>query len=134
MQFRKVHKDGKVYICHTCHDHLNKKQIPPQAQANNMELDPIPPELHDLNELEVRLIAQRNLFMQIRELPAGGQKGLRGPAVSVPTDLGPACPRVPQNTHVIPLKFKRKLEYRSVYLRHNQCSESHGCSDVFVGT
>ena len=57
--------------------------------------------------------------MQIKELPAGRQKGVRGPAVNIPADLGPACtllPRIPESAHIITLKFKRKLQFKSAYI------------------
>lgn len=57
--------------------------------------------------------------MQLKELPAGRQKGVRGPSVNVPADLGPACtllPRIPLSAHIIPLKFKRRLAYKSAYI------------------
>lgn len=109
-KYRKTHRDGKVYICITCHNALKRNKIPIQSQANGLELSEIPPELQDLNEIEQRLIAQRILFMQLKELPA---------AVNVPAHLGPACtllPRIPSSAHIIPLKFKRKLGYKSAYI------------------
>ena len=53
------------------------------------------------------------------KLPRGKQKGIKGAAVNVPADLGPACkllPRLPPDAHIISLKLKRKLEYRQAYL------------------
>ena len=57
------------------------------SKANGLELDTVPETLVDLNELEVRLISQRLMFMSIRELPKGYQKGMKGPAVNVPARL-----------------------------------------------
>ena len=58
--------------------------------------------------------------MKLVKLPRGKQKGIRGAAVNVPADLGPACNlllRLPPDAHIVSLKLKRKLEYKQAYLR-----------------
>ena len=111
--------DGSIYICHTCHGTLKLGRIPAQSKANRMALDEIPDELKDLNTLELHIICKRILFMKLVKLPRGKQKGIRGAAVNVPADLGPACnllPRLPPDAHIVSLKLKRKLEYKQAYL------------------
>ena len=84
-----------------------------------MELDEIPEELKALNGLELCLICRIILFMKLIKLPMGKQKGIKGAAVNVPADLGPACdllPQIPDDAHIISLKLKRKLEYKQTYL------------------
>ena len=84
-----------------------------------MALDEIPDELKDLNNLELHIICKRILFMKLVKLPRGKQKGIKGAAVNVPADLGPACnllPRLPADAHIVSLKLKRKLEYKQAYL------------------
>ena len=111
--------DGFMYICHTCHGALKLGRIPSQSKANRMTLDEIPHELKDLNTLELHIICKRILFMKLVKLPRGKQKGIRGAAVNVPADLGPACnllPRLPADAHIVSLKLKRKLEYKQAYL------------------
>ena len=111
--------DGSTYICHTCHRALKLGRIPTQSKANRMTLDEIPDELKDLNTLELHIICKRILFMKLVKLPRGKQKGIRGAAVNVPADLGPACnllPRLPADAHIVSLKLKRKLEYKQAYL------------------
>ena len=57
--------------------------------------------------------------MKLVKLQRGKQKGIKGAAVNVPTDLGPACnllPRLPADAHIVSLKLKRKLEYKQAYL------------------
>ena len=86
-----------------------------------MALDEIPDELKDLNNLELHIICKGILFMKLVKLPRGKQKGIKGAAVDVPADLGPACnllPRLPADAHIVSLKLKRKLEYKQAYL-HN---------------
>ena len=111
--------DGSIYICHTCHATLKLCRIPAQSKANRMALDEIPDELKDLNNLELHIICKRILFIKLVKLPRGKQKGIRGAAVNVPADLGPACnllPRLPPDAHIVSLKLKRKLEYKRAYL------------------
>ena len=57
--------------------------------------------------------------MKLVKLPRGKQKGIKGAAVNVPADLGPACnllPGLPADAHIVSLKLKRKLEYKQAYL------------------
>ena len=111
--------DGSTYICHSCHRTLKLGRIPAQSKANRMELEEIPDELKNLNNLELHIICKRILFMKLVKLPRGKQKGIRGAAVNVPADLGPACtllPRLPADAHIVSLKLKRKLEYKQAYL------------------
>ena len=111
--------DGLIYICHNCHRTLKSNKVPAQSKANDMDLEEIPDELSDLNNLELHIICKRILFMKLVKLPRGKQKGIKGAAVNVPADLGPACtllPRIPSDAHLISLKLKRKLEYRQAYL------------------
>ena len=111
--------DGLTYICHSCHKTLKSGRIPAQSKANLMDLEEIPDELKDLNNLELHTICKRILFMKLVKLPRGKQKGIKGAAVNVPADLGPACcllPRIPTDAHIISLKLKRKLQYKQAYL------------------
>ena len=84
-----------------------------------MDLEEIPDELKDLNNLELHTISKRILFMELVKLPRGKQKGIKGATVNVPADFGPPCkllPRIPAEAHIISLKLKRKLEYRQAYI------------------
>ena len=113
--------DNKKYICRTCHRHIKNNKIPPQSKANGLELAPIPEALQDLHHLEQRLIAQRIPFMKMISLPKGKQKAIHGPAVNIPASLEPVTdllPRLPTSAHLIPLKLKRKLEYKKAYLNN----------------
>ena len=111
--------DGSIYICLSCHRTLKSDRVPAQSKTNRMALDEIPDELKDLNNLELHIICKRILFMKLVKLPRGKQKGIKGAAVNVPADLGPACtllPRLPPDIHIVSLKLKRKLEYKQAYL------------------
>ena len=111
--------NGSIYICHNCHKTLKSGRVPAQSKANGMDLEEVPDELKDLNNMEVHIICKRILFMKLVKLPRGKQKGIKGAAVNVPADLGPACnllPRIPADAHIISLKLKRKLQYKQAYL------------------
>lgn len=111
--------DGKLYLCHTCQRALKGSKIPTQAVANHLELHLVPPQLADLNDLEVRLIAQRTPFMKLVALPKGQQKGIHGPCVNVPSGLHSICkilPRLSHQAEIIPLQFKCRLRYRANYM------------------
>ena len=118
-KYRISSADGSTYICHNCHKTLKSGRIPAQSKANLMDLEEIPDELKDMNNLELHTICKRILFMKLVKLPRGKQKGIKGAAVNVPADLGPACcllPRIPTDAHIISLKLKRKLQYKQAYL------------------
>ena len=79
--------DGSLWICHSCDRTLKRGTLPVQAKANGFQLDPIPPELDRLNELEIRLISLRIPFLQMVELPSGRQQSIHDPTVHVPSNV-----------------------------------------------
>ena len=104
--------DGSIYICHTRHTALKLGKIPAQSKANRMALDEIPDELTDLNNLELHIICKQILLMKLVKLPRGKQKGIKGAAVNVPADLGPACnllPRLPADAHIVSYDMRENL-------------------------
>ena len=117
--FNYVCSDGRQWVCRTCHDALTSRNMPLQAKANALHLNVIPPELSELNSLELRLISLRVPFMKMVALSSGKQRCIHGPAVNVPSKLDTICtllPRLPSDTELIPLKLKRKLSYRGHYM------------------
>ncbi|XP_030828689.1 uncharacterized protein LOC100890415 [Strongylocentrotus purpuratus] len=93
-----------------------KEKVPPQCVSNKLEVADVPDELKDLTELEARLLAQRYPFMKILALPRGKQAGIKGAVVNVPVIAEKVCkslPRTPSQAGIIPLKLKRKIQYKS---------------------
>ena len=118
-RFRYRKKDGKEFICTTCHLDLRKDKIPCQAVANNLQIDDVPKVIDDLTHLEMRCISLRIPFMKIYALRKGGQGKIDGPCVNVPATMEPIVeilPRLPKDLKMIMLKLKRKLQYKSHHI------------------
>ena len=114
-----ISKDGKEWMCKTCDRALMRGSMPLQAKANGLQLSNVPPELSDLNALELRLISLRVPFMKMVALPSGKQRSIHGPAVNVPSKVDTVCdvlPRLPSQSELVPLKLKRKVAYRGHYM------------------
>ena len=108
-------KMGFEWICNTCSSYLKKGKMPPQANANCLEIPTVPDELKSLSSLEVRLLSQRYPFMKILALPKGKQCGLKGSVVNIPVNEKEVCstlPRTPQRAGLIPLRLKRRIKYK----------------------
>ena len=74
-----------------------------------------PPELN-LHQLEERLIALRIPFMQIRELPRGGQYSLKGNVINVPVDVQPTVnclPRPMDESFTVAVQLNRNCHIKS---------------------
>ena len=81
-----------------------------------------PDVLKDLTPLEGRLISPRIPFMQIRELPTGGQLTIHGNVINVPADVNSTVsvlPRPIKESQTIPIKLKRRLSYYHHYQFQN---------------
>jgi len=94
-------------------------KVPAQSKANKLDLPIIPSSLQDLNVLEICLLGLRIPFMKMIALPSGKQRCIHGPAINVPSKVDTLIeilPRLPSDNAIIPLKLKRKLQYKSHYL------------------
>jgi len=106
------------YLCENCNLYLTKKgKIPPMSALNGLLLDPVPPVLQ-LSDIEATLISQNILFLKIFELPTSRWKASSSKIVNVPIgddqikQTMNSLPRSPSEAGVIPIRFKRKLEYK----------------------
>ena len=118
-KFTSVNDDE--WICHTCMGAIRDGKVPKLSLANGMKWPDKPPEL-DLHQLEERLFALRIPFMQIRELPRGGQYSLKGNVINVPVDIQPtvSClPRPMDENFTIAVQLKKKLSYKKVDFKEN---------------
>ncbi|XP_006815908.1 uncharacterized protein LOC102803256, partial [Saccoglossus kowalevskii] len=92
--------------------------MPAEAVVNNLDLKTIPNELKCLNDLEEHLVALHIPFLKMLALPRGGQKGVHGPVVCVPSSVVEATsflPRIESEDQTIRVKLKRKLTYKGHY-------------------
>ena len=83
---------------------------------------PDKPEVLNLTSLEERLISPHIPFMQLRELPRGGQLSIHGNIVNVPSDVNSTVhclPRPLSESQTIPIKLKRRLSYKHHYQFQN---------------
>ena len=102
--------NSEEWICHTCLSALQYGKVPKLSVANGMKWSNKPPEL-DLHQLEERLIALRIPFMQIRELPRGGQYSLKGNVINVPVDIQftvNSLPRHMDENCTVAIQLKKK--------------------------
>jgi len=79
-----------VKCCSRCYSNLKKPvpKIPAVAKCNNLDLYEIPPQLTDLNQVEIGLIKQVRAYMKIYLLCRGrGQKAIRGLTVHFPLQV-----------------------------------------------
>ncbi|XP_063415970.1 calponin homology domain-containing protein DDB_G0272472-like [Mytilus trossulus] len=96
---------------------LKKKRV----QANKMGFPQRPKELN-LYPLEERLLSLRIPFMQIRQLPRGGQLSVKGNVVNVPVEVQPTINSLPhtlEKSGTISVKLKKKLEFKKCDFSEN---------------
>ena len=113
--------NNEEWICHTCLSELREIKIPKLSVSNGMKWPDKPP-LLNLHQLEERLIALRIPFMQIRELPRGGQYSLKGNVINVPVDIQPTInclPRPMDENFTVAIQLKKKLSYKKVDFKEN---------------
>ena len=109
------------WICHTCIGAIIDGKVPKLSVANGMKWPDKPPEL-DLHQLEERLVSLIIPFMQIRELPRGGQYSLKGNVINVPVDIQPTVSCLPRSmgeNFTIAIQLKKKLSYKKVDFKEN---------------
>ena len=115
--------DGKKYICYTCKNYLSKKKIPPMCHKNNLQLFDISQyeELH-LTELENAMIALNIIFQKVIKLPKSRWPATKDRIVNIPVfaedviESVKRSPRTPYSAGIIPVKFKRKLNYKNSHM------------------
>uniref|UniRef100_UPI00358EA4AB uncharacterized protein n=1 Tax=Myxine glutinosa TaxID=7769 RepID=UPI00358EA4AB len=110
---------SKLWICWTCHQSIMHGKMPGEAVVNNLQLEAIPEALKCLNSLEQHLIALHIPFAKMTALPKGGQHGVHGPVICVPSNVQKAItvlPRCGSDDQMIRVQLKRKLSYKGYYL------------------
>ena len=106
-----------TFLCSTCKSSLQKGNIPAMAVANGLQLRH--PDRPVLTQLESSLISFNINFQKIVLLPKSRMAAGKGRMISVP--IGPEdvmntikqMPRLPSEAGLVPIKLKRKKEYKS---------------------
>ena len=100
----------KNYICHTCHKHISRNEMPCQAVFNKMSLDPILDELKDLKKLEKILISKRIIFKKIAIINGKGEFAkIKRNICNIPIEAANTyniLPRPAASNGLIVVKFK----------------------------
>ena len=119
-------KENKYpYLCKSCKNYLKKGKLPKLCTYNGLGIDPLGNPEIKLSELENNLIARNIIFQKIHKLPKSRWSGTHDRLVNVP--VGPqdvlntieSLPRTPAEAGIIPIipvKLKRKLEYKTTHL------------------
>ena len=109
-----VSVENKEWICRGCRDSIKNGQVPKFSVTNKMGF-PVQPKELNLNGMEERLTSPRLTLFQMRDLPCGAQKSVRGNSVNLPIDIAPTVdmlPRTLDNSETIAINFKRRLCYK----------------------
>ena len=135
---------NKYYLCKTCKKYLDKNQVPPMSHCNNLEHDYPGRKINikdddgnkideyvltkedcdnlHLTDLEQSLIARSLIFLKIHKLPKSRMGCISDKIVYVPINENDTLNtintilRTPSEAGILPVKVKRKLEYRSNYM------------------
>jgi hypothetical protein len=113
------------YLCVTCFSKIEKGKFPALSILNGLQLFDTQnhPELEEITELENALIARNLLFTKFYFLPKSRQKGIKDRIVNVPLSESDVIstvqrlPRLPEESNVVPVIFKRRLGYVHGYLQ-----------------
>ena len=120
----------------------NVRQVSSELFKSQLKMSfPEKPVLLDLTPLEERLVSPRIPFMQVRELPRGGQLSLHGNIVNVSSDVNSTAQTLPRNvseSQTICIKLKRRLgHYQFQSIRPKKVFDAASClvntSDLFKG-
>ena len=109
-----ISAEDKEWICKGCRDSIKTGRIPKFSLENKMGFPPQPKELK-LNGMEECFTAPRLTLFQMRDLPCGGQKSVRGNSVNLPIDIAHTVdmlPRTLDNTETIAINYKCRLCYK----------------------
>ena len=116
--------NGSYYICSDCKTKLVKGQFPSISHRNNLELiDTSGYAELNLTELENCLIAKNIPFQKYVQLPKSRWTATKDHIVNIPiydkdiVDTVKSFPRTFDEAGIIPVKLKRKLEYKNSHIQ-----------------
>ena len=111
---------GTLQICRNCNKTIKEGKVPSMANQNNLQLSDNSkyPEL-DLTEVENSLIARNLIFQKIYQLPKSRSAAMKDRTINIPIyeadvlHTVETLPRTPIEAGIIPVKLKRKKEYKN---------------------
>ena len=116
---KKINGQCELYICSTCKNHLEKGKMPPMSNQNSLMLiDLSNNEELQVTELENAMIALNIIFQKVFKLPKSRWPGMKDKTINVPIfesdilNTIESLPRTPSNAGIVPINFKRKVEYK----------------------
>ena len=111
-----------IYLCTTCNKWLfQKKKIPKHSVLNGLDCDDEVP----LTDLEAVLVSKNILFLKIMHLPKTRMHAVQDKTVNVPIldddilnnmNAVQSFPRNPDESGLIPVQLKRKLEFKNKHI------------------
>ena len=116
-QFKIKSVSNFTYICSTCKSALSSGKMPPMAVANGLQLNQ-DPDRPILTELENNLIAHTINFQKVFVLQKSRWSAAKGKTICVPVrpddimNTVKQLPRLPKEAELIPIKLKRKKQYK----------------------
>ena len=120
---QKLSVNGNHFVCLDCKNKLLKGRMPAMSHKNNLQLVNIDDmEELCLTELENCLIARNILFQKFVQLPKSRWTATKDRIVNIPifeADILKTIetfPRTPDEAGIIPVKLKRKLEYKNCHI------------------
>ena len=87
--------DNTKWICSTCHSNLSNGKLPDCSKANKMGF-PVN-SIFKLDTFRRKINSPGIPFMQIGELPRGGQLSIHGNVVNVPADVNSTVSTLPRS-------------------------------------
>ena len=102
--------ESNIWMCNTCRKAWDNGKAHYLAVFNDLMLDPVPPELAELNYMELRLVTPVHTFAAMLTLPLG-QRGNKGQAISFPFSvpkLVHALPRPPDDVGIVTVQMPSK--------------------------
>ena len=111
-----------LIVCHGCFNSLSKNRFPSLNVNNGLKVDQVPDELSCISDLEQQLIARSLIFMKMKKLPISRMGAVVDQVISVPIEQTDVVknvsklPRHPSDAHIVAVKLKRKLEYKTAVL------------------
>ncbi len=109
-------------MCKSCYSFNNKNKTPKILVLTNIRLNNDIDFIKKLNELEERSVSPRLAFAQIWQLQGYGKYNIEGNIINVPSNINSTqsiLPHLPHDEATIGLSFKRRMEYKSLYLTSN---------------